>query len=95
MQRVAAMLEADADENTTRRARAEVRLEITGRTMTRTGTLDEVLETLREGKPQLREERRNITLPEKAAEVVRLQRIVLPMIRARRELEPWEHVWRE
>jgi hypothetical protein len=63
--------------------------------MTRTGTLDEVLETLREGKRQLREERRNMTLPEKVAEVVRLQRIVLPAIRARRELKPWERVWGE
>jgi len=63
--------------------------------MTRTGTADEILETLREGKRRLREQRRNMTLPEKVAEVVRLQRIVLPAIRARRPLQPWEHVWGE
>jgi hypothetical protein len=61
--------------------------------MTRTGTPEEVLETLREGKRQLREQRRKMTFPEKVAEVVRLQRIVLPLIRARRPLYPWEHVW--
>ena len=51
------------------------------------------LATLRDGKRKLRASRRNLTLPEKVAQVVALQRIVLPLIRRRRPLKTWERVW--
>ena len=53
----------------------------------------ELLEKLREGKRQLRAERRAMSLSDKVREVVRLQAIVLPLIAKRRPLEPWEEVW--
>ena len=48
---------------------------------------------LRAGKQILRARRRNLTLPEKVAQVVELQRIVLPQLRRRRALKAWEKVW--
>lgn len=48
---------------------------------------------LRAGKKLLRTRRRNLTLPEKVAQVVELQRIVIPQLRRRRALKPWEKVW--
>lgn len=50
-------------------------------------------ERLRDAKLALRGARRRLTLPEKVAQVVELQRVVLPMIRRRRPLKPWERVW--
>lgn len=48
---------------------------------------------LRAGKRTLREQRRQLSLAEKVEQVVELQRIVLPQIRRRRALKPWERVW--
>jgi hypothetical protein len=48
---------------------------------------------LRAGKRALRNRRRALSLPEKVEQVVQLQRIVLPQIRRRRALKPWEKVW--
>jgi len=45
------------------------------------------------GKQELRTRRRNLTLPEKVAQVVELQRIILPQLRRRRALKAWERVW--
>jgi hypothetical protein len=53
----------------------------------------DLLQKLREGKAELRAARRAMSLPEKVREVVRLQKIVLPMIARRRALKPWERVW--
>ena len=55
--------------------------------------LEDLLQTLRAGKQQLRMSRRNLPLPEKVTQVVELQRIVLPIIARRRPLEWWEQVW--
>ena len=57
--------------------------------MSETSTLRE----LRVGKQELRSRRRNLTLPQKVAQVVELQRIVLPLLSRRRALKPWEKVW--
>jgi hypothetical protein len=54
---------------------------------------DEILTRLRNGKRDLRVTRRNMSLPEKVAEVVRLQRITLSAIRRRREPTELEYVW--
>jgi hypothetical protein len=48
---------------------------------------------LRAGKEALRRRRRALSLAEKVEQVVQLQRIVLPQIRRRRTLKPWERVW--
>jgi hypothetical protein len=55
--------------------------------------LEKVQEALRDGKRQLRASRRNLSLPEKVACVIQLQRTVLPFIARRRKLKPWEQVW--
>lgn len=56
-------------------------------------TISDVLTRLQNGKRELRERRRSMSLPEKVREVIRLQAATLPMIRRRRELRPWERVW--
>lgn len=48
---------------------------------------------LRKAKAQLRAQRRRLTLPEKVAQVVELQRAILPAVRQRRPLKPIEKVW--
>ena len=48
---------------------------------------------VRRHKQTARAERRNLTLPEKVAQVVELQRIILPQLRRRRTLKPWEKIW--
>jgi hypothetical protein len=53
----------------------------------------DALKALQQGKRRLRTSRRNLTLAEKVDQVVELQRIVLPLIRRRRPLKPWERVW--
>ena len=53
----------------------------------------DVYARLRAGKDELRARRRNLSLPEKVAQVVELQRAVLPLLRRRRALKPWEEVW--
>ncbi|HVT02186.1 MAG TPA: hypothetical protein VHL58_02295 [Thermoanaerobaculia bacterium] len=53
----------------------------------------DVYERLREGKRTLRNQRRAMSLAEKVAQVVELQRLVLPAIRANRTIEPWKRVW--
>jgi hypothetical protein len=53
----------------------------------------ELLQKLRDGKAELHATRRAMSLPDKVREVVRLQKIVLPMIARRRALKSWERVW--
>lgn len=53
----------------------------------------DVMTALRKGKRELRARRRRLSLPEKVAQVVELQRAVLPAYRRRRALKPWEKVW--
>lgn len=48
---------------------------------------------LRGGKDALRQKRRSLSLPEKVQQVIALQSAVLPLIRRRRALHPWERVW--
>jgi hypothetical protein len=48
---------------------------------------------LRAGKEALRRQRRALSLAEKVEQVVQLQRILLPQLRRRRKLKPWEKVW--
>lgn len=54
---------------------------------------DETTERLREGKRKLREDRRNMSLPEKLRQLVELQKIEIEMIRRRRPLTARERVW--
>ena len=56
-------------------------------------TTSNPLAGLRNGKRELRDVRRKMTLPEKVAQVVELQRVMLPAIRRRRPLKAWERVW--
>lgn len=53
----------------------------------------EAIRRLREGKRELRRARTRMPLPEKVRQVVVLQRMMLPLIRRRRPLQPWERVW--
>jgi hypothetical protein len=53
----------------------------------------QIHQDLRAGKEKLRRRRRALSLTEKVEQVVELQRIVLPLIRRRRDLKPWEKVW--
>ena len=53
----------------------------------------ELLATLRQGKAQLRRERRMLSLPDKVRAVVELQRVCLPLLARRRMLRPWERIW--
>ncbi len=48
---------------------------------------------LRAGKKQLRAQRRDLSLREKVAQVVELQRIVLAQYQRRRTLKTWERIW--
>jgi hypothetical protein len=48
---------------------------------------------LRAGKRQLRRQRRDLPLPEKVAQVVELQRIVLTQYQRRRSLKAYERIW--
>ena len=54
----------------------------------------EAIRRLREGKRELRHARTHMPLPEKVRQVVKLQRVMLPLIRRQRPLQPWERVWR-
>jgi len=58
--------------------------------MSRTGA--DVYERLRAGKRTLRNQRRAMSLVEKVEQVVELQRLVLPAMRAEK-IEPWKRVW--
>lgn len=53
----------------------------------------ELLEQLREGKAQLRAQRRNLSLAEKVGAVIELQRACLPLLARQRPLRRWERVW--
>jgi hypothetical protein len=55
----------------------------------------EMLDRLREDKRQLHAAARALSLEEKVARVIELQRIVLPLIARRRPLKPHEFVWGE
>lgn len=60
--------------------------------MSETRTPD-VTEQLRAGKEKLRKQRRAMSLSEKLAQLIELQKIEVNRIRRRRELRPWERVW--
>lgn len=53
-----------------------------------------LIERLRQGKRQLRAERRALTLPEKVRQVVQLQEIAVKAAKARRTLTARERVWK-
>ena len=52
-----------------------------------------LLASLRTGKALLHEERAHMTLREKVAMVLELQRLCLPLLERRRQLAPWEKLW--
>ena len=54
---------------------------------------EKLIERLREGKKQLRQTRRSLSLPEKVRQVVELQKIELKLIVRRRPLKEHERVW--
>jgi hypothetical protein len=58
-----------------------------------TPPIPDAIQKLRDGKQELRRARIAMSLPDKVREVVQLQRIMLPLIRRRRELREWERVW--
>jgi hypothetical protein len=53
----------------------------------------ELLSRLRQGKADLHARHAALSLKEKVAIVLELQRICLPLIQKRRPLAPWEHPW--
>jgi hypothetical protein len=52
-----------------------------------------LLASLREGKSTLHGQRASMTLREKVALVLELQRVCLPLIKRHRRLAPWEQPW--
>jgi hypothetical protein len=48
---------------------------------------------LRQAKAELHTRQRQMSLKEKVAMVLELQRIYLPLLERRRPLAPWEHPW--
>lgn len=60
---------------------------------TRARPTPELLARLRRGKDELRERRRQMSLKEKVAMVLELQRLYLPLLERRRPLAPWERPW--
>ena len=53
----------------------------------------ELLSRLRQGKAELRARRTRMSLVEKVAMVLELQRIHLPLLERQRPLKPWERPW--
>lgn len=53
----------------------------------------ELLEKLRRAKRDLRRARTELSLREKVAQVIELQRAYLPLLKRRRPLRPWEQPW--
>jgi hypothetical protein len=64
---------------------------MTGRPRTRPTA--ELLDRLRRGKAELRAQRTRMSLKEKVAMVLKLQRIYLPLLKRHRPLAPWERPW--
>jgi hypothetical protein len=64
---------------------------MTGRSRTRPTA--ELLDRLRRGKAELRARRTRMSLKEKVAMVLKLQRIYLPLLKRHRPLAPWERPW--
>jgi hypothetical protein len=64
---------------------------MTGRRRTRPTA--ELLDRLRRGKAELRARRTRMSLKEKVAMVLKLQRIYLPLLERHRPLAPWERPW--
>jgi hypothetical protein len=64
---------------------------MTGRPRTRPTA--ELLDRLRRGKAELRARRTRMSLKEKVAMVLKLQRIYLPLLERHRPLAPWERPW--
>jgi len=64
---------------------------MTGRPRTRPSA--ELLDRLRRGKAELRARRTQLSLKEKVAMVLKLQRIYLPLLKRHRPLAPWERPW--
>lgn len=52
-----------------------------------------LLQRLRRGKAALHERHASLALPEKVRRVMKLQRIVLPLIERQRPLRSWERPW--
>lgn len=53
----------------------------------------ELLARLRAGKTELRAQRAALSLPEKIAQLLELQRLQLPLLSRQRPLRPWERPW--
>ena len=53
----------------------------------------ELMSRLRQAKAELHTRQRQMSLKEKVAMVLELQRIYLPLLERRRPLAPWEHPW--
>jgi len=53
----------------------------------------ELMSKLRQAKADLHSRRTLMSLKEKVAIVLELQRIYLPMLKRHRPLAPWEHPW--
>lgn len=53
----------------------------------------ELMSRLRQGKAELRARRTQMSLKEKVATVLELQRIHFPLLERRRPLASWEHPW--
>ena len=53
----------------------------------------ELLDRLRRGKAELRARRAEMSLKEKVAIVLKLQRVYLPLLKRHRPLAPWERPW--
>ena len=53
----------------------------------------ELMSRLYRAKAELHAERARMSLKEKVAIVLELQRIYLPLLERQRPLKPWEHPW--
>jgi hypothetical protein len=53
----------------------------------------DLIETLRKGKAELRRHRMELSLREKIAQVLVLQRLHYPLLRKQRPLQSWERPW--
>jgi hypothetical protein len=62
-------------------------------TRPRTRPTAELLDRLRRGKAELRARRTEMSLKEKVAIVLKLQRVYLPLLKRHRPLAPWERPW--
>jgi hypothetical protein len=59
----------------------------------KTNPVPDAIQTLREGKRQLRQQRVAMSLADKVRQVVELQKIHVAVVGRRRQLQPLERVW--